>query len=65
MRAHAMFDRIWKSGAVAKRRHAYAWMVQKLVLKKDEAHIAMFDKNRCDQLIKSVLEDFPALGDKS
>jgi ssDNA-binding Zn-finger/Zn-ribbon topoisomerase 1 len=52
-RAHAAFDTLWQSGGM-KRREAYRWMQEALGLSEDEAHIAKFDAETCEQLIDAV-----------
>ena len=53
MRAHECFDRLWKSGAMA-RGQAYVWMQQALGMGADDAHIARFSIEQCDSLISAV-----------
>jgi len=58
IRAHTVFDRIWKSKA-KKRHQAYGWMRQAMGLSHSEAHIAMFSIEQCEKLIQLVYRDFP------
>lgn len=58
IRAHAVFDEIWKQG-LKKRHEAYGWMRRAMNLSRSQAHIAMFDLAQCEQLIQLVYRDFP------
>lgn len=58
MRAHAVFDLIWKQ-RVKKRHQAYGWMRQAMGLTHSQAHIACFSEDQCEQLIQLVYRDFP------
>ncbi len=49
MRAHAAFDRLWRSGKMS-RTDAYRWMQKNMDLTKDEAHIGKFDMAKCAKL---------------
>lgn len=49
-RAHQEFDRLWKGGP-ATRHESYIWLRRFLCLRKDEAHIGMFDEAICLRLI--------------
>lgn len=54
VRAHAAFDRLWDGDdAPMARGEAYRWMRYTLGLTKDEAHIAEFEIDRCEELIKA------------
>lgn len=62
IRAHAMFDTIWKDAGSNQlsRKGAYAWMRKAMGLTKEQAHIGNFDKTQCEQLVDHVrrrLED--------
>jgi ssDNA-binding Zn-finger/Zn-ribbon topoisomerase 1 len=61
MRAHAIFDQIWKLKLVTHRGAAYNWMRQVMQLSHTKAHIAMFDLAQCDDLIRLVYRDYPNL----
>lgn len=52
-RAHRHFDRLWKEGLMSKET-AYSNMQRWLLLTRDEAHIAMFDKTFCIALINKL-----------
>lgn len=51
--AHAMFDPLWQSGRM-KRRDAYAWLAEALGIPTREAHIGMFDLQRCRAVVAAV-----------
>jgi hypothetical protein len=50
MRAHAVFDPIWKGGDM-KRGEAYGWLAKQLGIKKQECHIGMFDVETCERVV--------------
>ena len=51
MAAHKAFDPLWRSGKM-KRNQAYKWMAEQMELSPSEAHIGMFDVEKCQTLIK-------------
>lgn len=51
MRCHDRFDKLWKDGTMS-RHDAYKWMVEVLNIPAEEAHIGMFDVERCKALLK-------------
>ena len=53
-RAHSAFDQLWKSGKMS-RHKAYSWMAEQMELEPKDAHIAMFDVEKCKGLIEKVL----------
>lgn len=55
--AHNEFDRLWKNGLMS-RSQAYQWMREKMELPAEEAHIGMFDAEKCERLIKLVAVKF-------
>jgi ssDNA-binding Zn-finger/Zn-ribbon topoisomerase 1 len=61
IRAHAVFDQIWKTRLVKHRGAAYGWMRQAMELSKNTAHIGMFTKAQCEELIRLVFRDYPSL----
>lgn len=61
IRAHAAFDQIWKQHLVKHRGAAYNWMRSAMGLARGDAHIGMFTKDQCDELIKLVYRDYPTL----
>ena len=51
--AHFYFDKIWKgSKKIKTRKEAYKWLSQKLKISIKSTHIAMFEKEQCQQTIK-------------
>ncbi len=60
IRAHEVFDRLWKAPegeyrkGLMKRREAYQWLQTAMKLSKDDAHIGKFDIEKCDRLIVEV-----------
>lgn len=54
MKAHKAFDQLWKTGIVQPRRMAYRWMQDAMGLTAEQAHIGMFDKAQCQELIRLV-----------
>jgi hypothetical protein len=59
IRAHDAFDTLWKTGRMT-RPEAYRWMQSTLGLRKDEAHVGMFDTTTCERLIDAVASAFPS-----
>lgn len=57
IRAHAVFDTLWKKGPLKlmSRREAYRWMEAALGLPRHDAHIGMFSAGVCSQLVEAVL----------
>lgn len=53
VKAHEVFDKIWKSGEMT-RGDAYIWMQQVLELKPEEAHIGRFSAEDCRRLIAAT-----------
>lgn len=51
VQAHAVFDRLWKTGTMS-RKQAYVHMRELMGLSKDNAHIGKFTKEQCDRLIE-------------
>lgn len=60
IRAHAVFDLIWKR-RLLKRHRAYAWMRTTLRLSHSATHISRLSIEQCGQLIQCVYRDFPTL----
>jgi hypothetical protein len=52
-RAHAAFDPLWKDGLMS-RSAAYRWLSSELGIAKENCHIACFDLERCELVIKAV-----------
>ena len=51
MKAHAVFDPIWKSGKMT-RRETYEYLAEKLNISVDKCHIGMFDVDNCKKVIE-------------
>lgn len=55
-RAHAAFDPLWKKDSPArrfeKRGHAYQWLAEQLGIPVQQCHIAMFDRDRCAEVVR-------------
>lgn len=51
--AHRAFDSFWKKKGM-RRKKAYGWLGEVMGLSKQEAHIARFDKGRCQKLMKVI-----------
>lgn len=49
-RAHAAFDPLWKDEGM-KRGSAYAWLADRLGIKKEDCHIGMFDVDQCAAVV--------------
>jgi hypothetical protein len=60
IRAHRVFDTLWKDRPLKKqrqfRRAAYRWLRQALCMTEGEAHIGKFTIEQCDRLIDEVRE---------
>lgn len=50
MKAHRLFDPLWKGGKM-KRQEAYAWLAAKLGIEYKQCHIAHFDVDMCIKVI--------------
>ena len=57
MRAHAAFDRLWKSGRL-RREAAYLWLAERLGIPRDECHLGRFDAAQCARVIELVAQSF-------
>ena len=53
MRAHANFDPLWRSGKLH-RSVAYARLADKMGIRREEAHIGMFDEKQCQRVVELV-----------
>ena len=60
VRAHFVFDQLWKSKRMS-RRDAYQWMRTFLNLSHRTAHIGQLSAEQCDKLITLVFERYPSL----
>ena len=54
-RAHAAFDRMWKTDD--ERDDAYTWLAEQLELRPQDCHIGKFDKPTCDMVIYLVEQE--------
>ena len=61
--AHEVFDRLWKKSENRNkaRRDAYKWMRLAMKLSHSQAHIARFDIEQCQELMRLVYRDHPRL----
>lgn len=64
MRAHAVFDQIWKKKLTPTRGAAYNWMREVMGLSHSQAHIAMFNAEQCETLVRLAYRDYPSLKDR-
>lgn len=53
MEAHRVFDTLWH-GDKRKRTLAYVWLRQVMGLSEGECHIALFDIEQCQQVVRLV-----------
>lgn len=51
VQVHTKFDPLWKKGKMS-RNKAYNWLSRQLNIEKDKCHIAMFDIETCEKVIK-------------
>lgn len=58
MAAHAVFDPLWKSGAM-RRNQAYAWLAGELGIAVESCHIGMFDEAGCQRVIGICRKEVP------
>jgi len=49
--AHAVFDPLWKSGAMG-RRDAYSWLAEQMGLRAEECHIGMMNGDQARKVIQ-------------
>lgn len=61
IRAHRIFDQIWKRKFVPRRCDAYAWMRRTMGLSHKGGHISRFTAEQCELLIGMVYRDYPKL----
>ena len=59
MKAHKVFDRLWKDGNMH-RHDAYAWLAKAMGLTRIETHIGMFDEAQCERVCQLVGQRNPA-----
>lgn len=55
--AHDAFDRLWK-GKHMRRKEAYVWMQNTMMLSAEDAHIGRFTIEQCQQLVAEVVKFF-------
>lgn len=60
IRAHEVFDRVWKSGLM-RRRQAYAWLDDVLCKPIGGAHIGMATIRECQKIEEAVGDRWPEL----
>lgn len=53
--AHAMFDPIWKQGAMT-RTAAYSWLANEIGVAPQNCHIGMFDLHQCEAVVRACTE---------
>jgi hypothetical protein len=51
--AHAAFDPLWQTGQMS-RKEAYRWLAETLAIPAEEAHVGLFDVDRCRALVEAV-----------
>lgn len=61
IRAHTIFDQIWKERLVQRRSDAYGWLRKAMRLSHKEGHIARFTEAQCEELIRLCYQHFPSL----
>lgn len=60
--AHAAFDPLWKSGKMS-RSDAYGELARRLGIRKEAAHMVLFDIAMCERVVALFLvDDFEDLG---
>jgi hypothetical protein len=48
--AHAAFDPLWDSGELTRTR-AYAWLAERMGMRKEDVHIGHFDLAQCQRVV--------------
>lgn len=61
-RAHKIFDQLWKTRY--QRIMAYNWLSKNMGLDRDDCHIADFNLEQCEKVIRLVTELRPQIPDK-
>lgn len=61
--AHSVFDPIWQDGRM-ERTKAYGWLSSRMGVPVDDCHIAKFDEEQCDMVIRLSLHKRGLLGIK-
>ena len=54
--AHLAFDTLWKDKHFKSRTAAYQWLASKMGLPSNKCHIAMFDKEQCNEVLDAVTD---------
>lgn len=60
--AHQAFDPLWthhKRGKVRHRLRAYAWLARQLEMPVEECHIARFDRETCERVVRVCAQRQP------
>ena len=52
---HNEFDKLWKDGKFS-RSEAYEWLANEMGLPPHKAHIGLFNKNQCQELLDILFE---------
>lgn len=58
IRAHDVLDRLWKQEG-HRRGDLYGWLAREMHLDPEDAHIAMFNREQCEQVVQLVFESYP------
>lgn len=61
IRAHRVFDQIWKRKLARRRCDAYKWLRKALGLTRKQGHLSLLTVEQCELLITRVYRDFPQL----
>lgn len=57
MAAHDAFDPLWKEGHMT-RSEAYAWLAEKLGIRKSDCHMVNFDQATCQQVYNLCMQRY-------
>lgn len=60
--AHTLFDPIWKSGQMP-RKKAYAWLAEKMGIATTDCHIGMFNVDQCNEVVRHCRQYSNPTGD--
>lgn len=61
IRAHTVFDRIWKENLVRRRSDAYNWLRQVMKLTHSTGNISHLNEAECERLIELCYQEYPKL----
>lgn len=61
IRAHAVFDRIWKENLVRRRSDAYNWLRRVMGLTHSTGNISHLNEAQCEKLIELCYQEHPKL----